>query len=185
MNISKWLLNLAGWKITGAENAHKVPKKIFAVAPHTSNWDFPLGLLIRNAAQLETYYLGKKSLFKPPWGSIFRWLGGYPVDRSKHNHLVDTIVDIFNAHEKFAISIAPEGTRKKVKHFKTGFYYISKKGNIPIILTKFDAASKTVDFSAPFYPGIDEEKDLHYIESYFDGVQGINPEKSFYLNKTT
>lgn len=182
MNLSKIILELLGWRIQGAERLNEIPKKIFAVVPHTSNWDFPLGLLIRKAANMETYYLGKKSLFRPPWGFIFSWLGGYPVDRSRNTHLVDTIAEIFDSKERFAISIAPEGTRKKVPHLKTGFYYIAKKCNIPIILTKFDAKNKIVDFSEPFYTSDEESKDMAYIEAYFDGVIGIVPEKSFTLN---
>jgi 1-acyl-sn-glycerol-3-phosphate acyltransferase len=138
---------------------------------------------VRRAANLETYYLGKKVLSKPPLGVLFRWLGGYPVDRSSHHNLVDTIVKIFDSHETFAISIAPEGTRKKVTSLKTGFYYIARKAQIPIILTKFDAGNKIISFSEPFYPTSDDERDLRFIEQYFSGVVGIRPEKSFYADE--
>lgn len=106
-------------------------------------------------------------------------LGGYPVDRSKHGNQVDAIVDLYNKHETFCVTMAPEGTRKKVEHFRTGFYFIAKKADIPIILTKFDAKEKLVTFSGPFYPTDDFETDIRYIERYFCHVEGIVPENSF------
>ena len=122
-------------------------------------------------------------LFKPPWGILFKWLGGYPVDRTSHHNLVDNIVRIFDQHDQFAISIAPEGTRKKVTAFKTGFYFIAKKADIPIILTKFDAGNKLISFSPPFYPKKDSDADIRQIESYFSGVEGIRRKKSFVANR--
>lgn len=181
--VSGKILHILGWTVSGIENQKKLPKKVFAVVPHTSNWDFALGLLLRQSVGLETYYLGKKILFRPPWGFLFRWLGGYPVDRSQHHQLVDSIVDIFDQRESFAITIAPEGTRRKVRSLKTGFYYIAKKAAIPIILTKFDAANKHISFSEPFYPTANTEEDLRYIEHYFSGVLGINPQKSFFADE--
>lgn len=104
-----------------------IPDKfVIAVIPHTSSWDFPLGLLVRSVMDIDVKYLGKDSLFKGPFGGLFRWLGGYPVDRSKNNNFVDTVIDIFKREEKFSTAIAPEGTRKKVDQLKTGFYYIAK-----------------------------------------------------------
>lgn len=176
--ISRWILNMLGWKII-----NRIPpnlkKYIIAVVPHTSNWDFPLGLLVRSALGLKTGFVGKSSLFKPPYGWIFYWLGGQPVDRSKRTNYVDQVAEVFQKREEFSMTIAPEGTRKKVDKLKTGFYYIAKKAEIPIILCKFDAGNKTIDLSEPFYPGNDSAKDIEYIENYFKGVRGLKPKNSF------
>lgn len=105
-----------------------------------------------------------------------RWLGGHPVDRSKHSHLVGQVVALFNQKEDFAISLAPEGTRKKVTEFKSGFYYIAKGAQVPVICVKMDYAHRTVTFSPPFYPTENAQEDLRNLWNHFLGVQGKRPE---------
>ena len=176
--LSIWILHLFGWKITGFPPDPPL-KYIVAAAPHTSNWDFPLGLLVRKALGQNIRFLGKHTLFYPPLGWIMRWLGGYPVDRRKRGNIVDAVVDIFNSHEAFAITIAPEGTRKKVDKLKTGFYYMAKKAAVPILICRFDYAHKLVTFGPFFYPGEDTEKDMATITNFFKGVRGRHPELGF------
>ncbi|MBL0030856.1 MAG: 1-acyl-sn-glycerol-3-phosphate acyltransferase [Bacteroidetes bacterium] len=94
------------WKIVGQVPEEK--KYIIVVAPHTSNYDFMIGLAVRSIMGFKASFLGKKELFRWPFGWLFRKLGGYPVDRSKHTNLVDAVAAIFDAHDKFAIAIAPE-----------------------------------------------------------------------------
>ena len=181
--ISKVILKIWGFQIEG-DVRNDIDKKIFAVAPHTSSWDFPLGILTRGAKKMKVNFLGKMSLFKPPLGFIFRGLGGYPVDRSKHTNMVDAIVEIYTKQEKFALAIAPEGTRKKVDKLKTGFYYIALKAKIPIIVIKLDYGHKVVGFSKPIYPTGDLQKDFTLIYQFLKGVKGKNPELSFYQEST-
>jgi 1-acyl-sn-glycerol-3-phosphate acyltransferase len=117
--------------------SHK--KYVIAVAPHTSWWDFPVGVLARSALHIEhARYLGKSQLFKPPFGWIFRKLGGTPVDRSSSHDMVEQVVKIFNAHDEFVLALAPEGTRQKVQKLRTGFYYIAKGAGVPIVPVGFD-----------------------------------------------
>ncbi|MCB0578031.1 MAG: 1-acyl-sn-glycerol-3-phosphate acyltransferase [Phaeodactylibacter sp.] len=177
--ISKFLLRALGWQVV--TEFDELPKKYVIIAiPHTSNWDFPIGLMVRSAMGFDAKYVGKDSLFKNPvLGTIMRWLGGYPVDRSKNNNFVDAVVDIFNSKEEFAITIAPEGTRKKVDKLKTGFYFIALGAKVPIIMVKFDWEHKQVVFSRPFFPSGDKEADFAFITDYFRGVKGKNPENSF------
>lgn len=177
--LSQIILKIWGWRIEGADEIRDIPKKLIAVIPHTSNWDFLLGILVRHASGVMTYYLGKDSLFRFPYGFLFKFLGGYPVDRSKHNNQVDAIVALFDSHERFAVTIAPEGTRKKVDRLRTGFYFIALKAGIPIILTRFDAGRKVVTFSPPFWPTGDLEKDMTFIKRHFLGIKGINPELGY------
>jgi 1-acyl-sn-glycerol-3-phosphate acyltransferase len=177
--LSRTLLNLLGWKIEGNFPREDVPKSILAVVPHTSNWDFPLGILVRSSIKSDTRFLGKHTLFKFPYGWIFRALGGYPVNRTINNNMVEAVAAIFKSHEKFSITIAPEGTRKKVKRLRSGFYHMAKAAEVPIVLTQFDWGNRKVVFSEPFYPSDNKEKDLAFISSYFEGIEGANPENSY------
>ncbi len=170
-----YIFRSLGWGIQGSFD-DMPPKYIIIVAPHTSNWDFPLGMLVRSIVQInETKFLGKSQLFKFPYGFIFRALGGYPVVRTKDNNLVDSVVEIFNSKERFSISLAPEGTRSNVKRIKTGFYYIAKKAQIPIFLVGFDFATKKVVIQEPFYPTSDMQADFKHFIQFFSSIQGKIP----------
>ncbi|MBK6619577.1 MAG: lysophospholipid acyltransferase family protein [Saprospirales bacterium] len=176
---SRFILRFFGWKILGWDPM-LLDKYVVIVIPHTSNWDFPLGLLVRQAMDApHLKFIGKDSLFRPPFGAIFRWLGGYPVDRSKRTHFVDSIVDLYNSQSRFVVVLSPEGSRKKVDQLKTGFYYIALGAGVPIVMVKFDWGSKTVTWREPFYPSGNWETDLKVIEDYFRGVQGKLPQNSY------
>lgn len=171
-----FLFKLFGWKINGSFPP-ELKKYIIAVAPHTSNWDFPVGVAARSILRIQTAkFLGKSQLFKPPFGWLFRALGGYPVERSTSHDLVDQVVQIFNNHEEFVLALAPEGTRKKVEKFKTGFYYISKKANVPIIPVGFDFGKKEVVLGQPLYPSDNIEADFEVLYSFYRNIKGRNPE---------
>jgi len=165
-----------GWSFKGSFEPR--PKKfIIIVAPHTSNWDFPLGIMVRSIAKIgNTKFLGKSQLFRFPYGFIFRALGGYPVERTKDNNLVDAVVDIFNSKDEFSISLAPEGTRSRVKRVKTGFYHIAKKANVPIYLVGFDFKVRKIIIEKPFYPTEDIIKDFKYIIEFFSSIKGRHTE---------
>lgn len=175
--IAQFILRILGWKVI-VEIPRDLKKYVVAVAPHTSWKDFFLGLLARSAIGRKIYYLGKKELFDSPLGFFFWWTGGRPVDRKQNTGLVDQVVALFNGSEEFAIGIAPEGTRKKVTNFKTGFYFIAQKAKVPIIPCLFDYGHKTVHFMKPFYTTTDADRDLNLIWSYFDGIPGANSEGS-------
>ena len=175
--ISKFIFHkIIGWKMTG-HFPNQLNKYIIIVAPHTSSLDFFVGMLVRSIIPeiKKAKYLGKKELFRPPFGWIFSALGGYPVDRSRHSNLVDAIVEIFNSKEEFIIALAPEGTRKYVGKLKTGFYYIAKNAGIPVIMVGFDYAKKEVKISGPFYTGEDFEEDMKFITTFFKAISGKNP----------
>ncbi len=171
-----FLFELFGWKVTG-EFPPGLKKYIVAVAPHTSNWDFWVGLAARSILRIQrANFLGKSSLFKPPFGWFFKALGGYPVDRSKHSDMVQHVADIFAAHDQFILALAPEGTRKKVDKLRTGFYYIAKKAGVPIIPCGFDYSKKEVIVGSPFYPSDDVQKDIDLLTSFYANIRGKNPE---------
>ena len=164
-----------GWKVRGTP-PHHVKKFIMIVAPHTSSKDFYIGVAARSVCHLEyVKFLGKVELFRFPQGIFIRALGGYPVDRSKNNNLVDNVVEIFNGKDRFSIALAPEGTRKKVKKLRTGFYHIAKKAGIPVVMVGFDFKRKLIDICDPFYPTDNFQADMKYIWNYFSGITGSNP----------
>ncbi|MCF4101705.1 1-acyl-sn-glycerol-3-phosphate acyltransferase [Gillisia sp. M10.2A] len=176
----RWLAKLIyfkiiGWKVQGTFNA-EIKKCVFIVAPHTSWHDFFMGLLIRRILDLEINYIAKKELFKPSFGWYFKWMGGAPLDRTPNQNKVEAIAQLFDEREVFRLALSPEGTRKKVERFKTGFYYISLEAKVPIILVAFDYGKKTIRFSEPFYPSGDIEKDMPFIMNFYKGVKGKVPE---------
>ncbi|MDO9261327.1 MAG: 1-acyl-sn-glycerol-3-phosphate acyltransferase, partial [Flavobacteriaceae bacterium] len=161
------------WKFEGSF-PKSLNKYLIIVAPHTSWIDFPLGLLVKWSQELDTNFIGKDSLFKPPFGFIFRGLGGTPVDRSKNTNLVDSIVIEFNKREKFSLALSPEGTRKKVNKWKTGFYYIAKGANIPIIMLSLDFENRILKISEPYHITQDKEADFKHFEDYFKDIKGCH-----------
>ena len=167
-------------EIIGAEALQSLPKFVVAIGPHTSNWDFPLGLLVRSASGLtKIRYIGKSSLFRPPFGWLFKAMGGYPVERSESRHQVDAYIDLFHTHKEFAVVIAPEGTRKKVDKLKTGYYYIAKGAGIPIVPAIMDYPSRTVTFCDAFMPGDDEHADQLRVATIIASGKGKYPELGY------
>ncbi len=165
------------WTIVGTFPS--IPKYIVAVVPHTSWLDIFVGLLVRSISGESINFVGKKELFTPLTGWFFRSLGGAPIDRSGNKDSVELIATVFDAHQKFRIAIAPEGTRKKVYKLRTGYYYIAKRLKIPIIPVAFDYENKRVIVHPNFYPSNDVKKDLKELETIFKGVCGCFRDKSF------
>jgi 1-acyl-sn-glycerol-3-phosphate acyltransferase len=176
----RWLyqliFKLTGWKTTG-QFPPELKKYIVAVAPHTSNWDFLVGVAARSILRMkETKFLAKSQLFKPPYGWIFSVLGGYPIERSSSHDMVKQVVDLFNAHDHFILAITPEGTRKKVEKLKTGFYYIAKGARVPIIPVGFDYQKKEVILGNPLYPSENMNEDFDKLYTFYRQINGKNPE---------
>ena len=170
------IFKILGWRIVG-DFPRDIKKFIVAVAPHTSNWDFPLGVMARSILRIEnSHFLGKHSLFKPPFGWFFRWLGGYPVDRSGSHDVVQQAVDIFNKHEDFILALAPEGTRKKVNKLRTGFYYIAKGAHVPIVPVGFDFSTKHIVIGTPMMPSDNFDLDMETLLRFYRKMKGKNPE---------
>lgn len=170
-----WKLN--GWRLKG-ELPLNIKKIILLVAPHTSWKDILLGLATRSKLKIyKAKFLGKKELFDGMFGWFFRWLGGVPVDRSGKLGMVEQVVEMFNNNEEFKLGLSPEGTRKKVDKLKTGFYYIAKQANVPIIMVGFDFSKKEVILSEVFYTTENEEADFKKIIDFYAPIKGVHPEK--------
>jgi len=177
--LSKFIYHkLLGWKVTGFSDFESVKKAVIIAVPHTSWHDFYIGVLLRSVIGLKANFVGKKELFTFPFGWIFRALGGAPVIRKTNENQVEAIARLFNEHEVFRMTMAPEGTRKKVEEWRTGFYYIAKAANVPIIMFTLDFENKENRFSEPFYPTDDKEADFKFMRKFFEGVKGKVPEYS-------
>ena len=176
--IYKWLLKLFGWEIKGT--FPDINKCIIIIVPHTSNIDFFIAVAVRSILKIKSNYLAKEILFKWPWGWIFRKTGGFPIKRNKNYNQVDNIAAFIKSQDKFILTITPEGTRRKTLKWKTGFYWIAKKSEIPIIMFVFDYGVKIVKFSDAFFPTNDMEKDFAEMRLFFKGVKGYNEKQSIY-----
>jgi 1-acyl-sn-glycerol-3-phosphate acyltransferase len=170
--LARWILNdLMGFKVTGID-PELYPQKVFVVYPHTSNWDFPLGILCKFGMPINVNFVAKASLFRWPFGKFFRFLGGIPVERGRSTNFVDQMIKLYDQYPVLGLAIAPEGTRKYVGKFKSGFYYIADGAKVPIIMVKFDWGNRVVDYSEPFYTTGNYNNDLKSFIEHFKGTQG-------------
>lgn len=173
--IPKTIFKLIGWRVD--VTLPKEKKFVLIGAHHTSNWDFPLTILVFWTLNLKTHWVGKKQLFRGPFRYLFTALGGIPVDRSTANGFIEQIADRFNHSQEMVLAIAPEGTRKKTDYWKTGFYYIALKAKVPICLGYIDYGSRTIGFAQTLIPGGDIEKDFEEIKRFYQNKRGKYPEK--------
>ncbi|MGY0392333.1 1-acyl-sn-glycerol-3-phosphate acyltransferase [Bizionia sp. KMM 8389] len=168
---------LLGWKVTGNINFSQdtVKKAVLIAVPHTSWHDFYIGVLLRQVTHVKSNYIAKKELFIGPIGWYLKAIGGAPIDRGNKQNKVEAIAQLFNEREEFRLALAPEGTRKKVTEWRTGFYYIAKAANVPIIMFTLDFKNKQNKISEPFYPTDDLEADFKFMKTFFEGVEGKVP----------
>ena len=162
---------ILGWKILG--EIRPINKCVIIVAPHTHWLDFFVALPVRRILNLEINFLGKKELFFFPLNYLLKYLGGSAIYRNSKSKTVDLIADKFNDKKNYRLALSPEGTRKKVDKWKTGFYYIAKKANVPIVSVSIDSKKKEVIFSKPFYPSDNIDKDFAHLRKFYRGVVGI------------
>ena len=166
------------FKFTLQGNFPKDPKFVIAVVPHTSNWDFIVAIGVRTYLKEPIHFVGKKELFTPLTSWFFKGLGGMPLNRKKNENVVDAITRMYREEDLFRMAIAPEGTRKKVTEWKTGFYYIAKNAGVPILPIAFDWENRVMTFHPLFTTTANWEKDFEYLQALFKGVIGKVPEYS-------
>jgi 1-acyl-sn-glycerol-3-phosphate acyltransferase len=171
--LARSILYLQSWHLDFTLPASQ--KYVLVGAPHTSGWDFLYTMLLSHGAGIKLHGVGKDTLFKRPFGSILRKLGGIPVNRSSRNNFVQQVVETFNQHRKLVVAIAPEGTRDNVPYWKTGFYYIALGASVPIALGYIDYAKKAVGIGPTIYPSGDIQADFEQIKSFYAGKLGKHP----------
>jgi 1-acyl-sn-glycerol-3-phosphate acyltransferase len=171
LTIFRW----RGWRLEG-----KLPplkKYVIIGAPHTSNWDFPLALGLAFSYHVPIYWMGKHTLFRWPVGGLMRWLGGIAVNRDASQNLVAQSVEAMQQSDSFVLAIPPEGTRQRVRYWKTGFYHIAQQANVPIVLAFLDYENKAAGFGPTFTPTGDLAQDMQTIQAYYAPIQGKHPQQ--------
>lgn len=164
-------LKLMGWSAKGEPLEHQ--RCVLIAAPHTSNWDFPLMLMIVLKLRLRLFWMGKHTLFPFPFGWLMKWLGGIPINRAASHNIVNETVRQYRENDELIVLIPPEGTRAKVDRWKTGFYHIAKNAEVPILLGYVDAENKVAGFADFFTPTGDLDKDMIEIRQFYKEKTGI------------
>ena len=170
------ILRIFGWRRAG--QVPDYPKFVMIAAPHTSNWDFPVGLAIILAFKVKMYWLGKEPIFKWPFGAFFKLLGGIPVIRSRSGDVVAHMLQVFKEQPRMIMVVAPEGTRKRVSHWKTGFYYMAIGANVPIVMGFIDYVRKRGGFGPTVMPTGNIEADMEKIRAFYENITAKIPDKS-------
>lgn len=173
--VARAMMLLTGWRFEG--ELPNLRKFVLIVAPHTSNWDFPVGVMAMFALGLRGTFLGKDTLFKPPFGFIFRWLGGIPVDRKSSNNVVDQTIEYFRTRDKIILALSPEGTRKKTERWRTGFYWVAVGAGVPIVPVAFDFPRKRYVLHPPQPMSGDPAVDIPHLHTFFSASQACRPDQ--------
>ncbi len=168
--LGRWSLAAMGWRVEG--EFPDVPKLVLIAAPHTSNWDFVVGIAAKIALGLGARWLGKDTLFRGPFGVVMRAFGGIPVDRASSNDVVRGIVDEFARRDRLALAIAPEGTRKAVERWRTGFYHIAHGAAVPIVPVALNWGERAIQIGTPFRTTGDLAADMRELQQRFARVPG-------------
>jgi 1-acyl-sn-glycerol-3-phosphate acyltransferase len=170
-------LKLSGWKVEGSLPPG-AEKCVFIAAPHTSNWDLPYTLMVAFALRLNVYWMGKEQIFRPPFRGLMRWLGGIPVRRETSNNLVAASVEaIKTASGPLQLIVPPEGSRSKVRYWKTGFYHIAVGAQVPIVMAYMDYSRKISGLGPVFQPTGDIEADMQTIKAFYAPFKGKNADQ--------
>ena len=169
------LLKLFGWH--AIQGLPKFKKYVLIGAPHTSNWDFVVGMTAALAIGLRFKWLAKHTLFKNPIGPILKFFGGIPVDRRVRSSVIEKMTEMFNNSERLVIGITPEGTRSKTEFWKSGFYYIALSAKVPLCFAYLDYGNKKIGIGDHFIPSGDISTDMQIIRNFYRGMKGKRPEK--------
>jgi len=171
--IGRAALALLDWRVVG--RFPNVAKCVIIVAPHTSNWDFVVGIATVFALGLRVHYLGKHTLFRFPLGAFVRATGGIPVDRDAAEGIVPRVVERLRSEERILLAIAPEGTRRRVEQWKSGYYRIAVGAGVPIFPVAFDYPRRSVVFMELFAPTGDHERDEAALRALFRAEMARHP----------
>lgn len=163
---SRIMLKLLGWRVVGSM-PEDIKQCVLIGAPHTSNWDMPLSLMMALSLDTQLHWVGKQSIFKFPFSGLMRWMGGIPVDRSHANNMVEASIAKFKEFPELRIMIAPEGTRARVKQWKSGFYHIAHGAHVPIALAFIDYKNKCGGIGKFMTTSGDYDKDMREINAFY------------------
>lgn len=168
--ICRLLLRLCGWRLAG--QFPDLPKAVLIAAPHSSWWDGVWGLLMKVAIGAEVHFMGKEELFRGPLGNLLRRLGGMPIDRAASLGVVDQMVAQFHQRERFWLGIAPEGTRRQVARWRSGFWHIADQAGVPIVPAYFNYADRTIGIGPPLVTSGDMAADIARLQAFYVPFKG-------------
>ncbi|MDQ5907695.1 MAG: hypothetical protein QG584_2546 [Pseudomonadota bacterium] len=174
--ICRFLLRLFGWQLIFVPPPSS--KTVVVGYPHTSNWDFPVTMLWRFATGFPLSWVAKQEMFANPFGGLFKRWGGVPLDRKRPDGFIEQMVETFQQREVFHLAIAPEGTRRKTDHWKSGFYRLSLAAGVPIGLAYLDYGQKRAGIERWIMPSGDRAADLAAIAAFYADKCGLHPEKA-------
>ena len=184
--LCRWWFQLNGWKVVNVipdkKGTDNIRKYVIIGAPHTSNWDFFLGMGALDIMKLPVKFTIKKEWMFFPVGGFLRRLGAIPIDRNPKpgtppKNMVNVMVDILDsATEDLVIVITPEATRSRREKWKSGFYHVAKKAGVPILLGSMDYAKKEGGVKEIFYPTDDMEADMRHIMAFYQTITPRHPE---------
>lgn len=174
--ISLAYIRMVGWTAEG--RAPEAKKCVIIAAPHTSNWDFVNLVALSSILRANIYWMGKDTLFRRPFGSLMKWLGGIAIDRSRASNVTAQSVKAFTDNEELLLIVPAEGTRQKVQYWKRGFYYIAHEAGVPIMLGYLDYGRRAGGFGRPFVPTGDLEADMAVIREFYTPITAKFPENT-------
>jgi len=172
--LARWLLKQLGWTLVSPLSS-QVKKCIIILAPHTSNWDFVIGLLYMWTYRLNVHYLIKEIWTKGLFGPFLRWTGAIGINRSQPENTISQLTKELEDSDRYLLAITPEGTRRRVPRWKTGFYRIATSCNLPIYFGFIDYKTKTLGFLGHLSPSGNQTADFDTIEHLYKDVVGKNP----------
>ena len=174
---AQWIVEKWGWHMEGSfpEEENRL---VVAAAPHTSNWDFVIGMLIIMAIDLRINWIGKHSIFVPGVRRLWHWLGGMPVNRDHPEGLIDHLVSLYQKQQGTIIAMSPEGTRTKVERWKTGFLRIARMADAKVIGAGLDFGKKRILISSPYVPTQNDEEDIALLQTFFAQCEGKKPQNA-------
>ena len=174
--LARLLLRIGGW--TGVGTVPDEPKAIFIAAPHTSNWDGIWALIYKISIGLEVHFFAKHTLFWFPLGTLLRGLGGIALDRTRARSAVQQVISAFEESDHFNFALAPEGTRRLTKGWKTGFYRMAEGANVPVFLCFLDYKNKRLGIGPKLELSGDQEADMLVCQAYYSSITGRWPENA-------
>lgn len=175
--LSLAVLKALGWTVEG-QLPPEAQKSVLIAAPHTSNWDLPYTLMVAFALDLQVRWMGKSGIFRWPFGSTMRWLGGIAVNREQSTNLVAASVQsLREADGALQLIVPPEGTRSKTRYWKTGFYHIALGAQVPIVMAYMDYSRKRSGLGPIFQPTGDVDADMARIKAFYAPFKGKNAQQ--------
>ena len=171
--VGRFVLRALGWRAVGEFPRPGCERCVLIAAPHTSNWDLPFMIAFAMAFDLHISWMGKFTLFRGPFGGFMRWLGGIPVRRESRHRKVEEMARWFASRESAVLAIAPEGTRFRAPHWKSGFYWIAKEAGVPIVPSYLDFGTRTAGFGPPLVPSDSLASDMDRLRAVYEGKRGL------------